>query len=210
VTSIALALFLGAVSYSSDVAPLMAFRCSRCHGDQGTAGSLDTRTWAGLRQGVTPGDPDASPVIEYVEGRRGAAHRMPLGEPPLSPREIAMLREWIAAGAPDDAASPPEYQLELPGVRFARGKRVRISAASPLPAYLVVELREREGGRLLHREAAAGTRASWDLAPEKFWPRSVRILLRIAFAPAVPEGAALCAGPGRCAVLSASKRTGTR
>ncbi len=201
-TYIALVGFLFAVSYSREVAPLMAFRCARCHGDQGAAGQLDTRTWAGLRQAVTPGNPETSALIEYVEGRRGPLHRMPLGEPPLDAGEIAMLRRWVAEGAAEDPDTAPHYELALSGVRFKPGKRVRVSAHSPENAYLRVELVDPRSGRLLHTEAAAGRSGSWDLAPERSWPRLVDVRLRIAYAARRPTGAELCVDRRPCATLS--------
>jgi cytochrome c553 len=201
-TFIALAGFLFAVSYSREVAPLMAFRCARCHGDQGAAGQLDTRSWAGLRQAVTPGNPDTSALIEYVEGRRGPLHRMPLGEPPLDPREIAMLRQWVAEGAAEDADKSTRYELSIERVSFPRGKRVRVAVRSPEKAYLRVELADPRDGRVLHTEAVAGTSGSWDLARERNWPRAVDVKLQIAYAARRPSGAELCVDGRPCAVLS--------
>ena len=203
-TFIALTGFLFAVSYSRDVAPLMAFRCARCHGDQGVAGQLDTRTWAGLRQAVTPGNPDASALIEYVEGRRGPLHRMPLGEPPLDPGEIGMLRQWVAEGAAEDADTAPRYELTVARVRFERGKRVRVAVRSPEKAYLRLELADPRNGRVLHTEAVAGTSGSWDLAREKGWPRKVDVRLRILYAARRPAGVELCVDGRPCAAPAAT------
>jgi len=48
---------------------------------------------------IVPADPDGSVLIRRVEGRD--TPRMPLDGPPwLEPAEIAMLRDWIIAGAP--------------------------------------------------------------------------------------------------------------
>ena len=53
---------------------------------------------------VIPGDPERSLLIHFIEGRRGEAHRMPLGGRSLSPAEIEMFRRWIAEGAKPDRA----------------------------------------------------------------------------------------------------------
>jgi len=51
------ALFLLAVSYSRDVAPIFALHCNSCHGDAETAGGLEIRTYAGLMKSdaIVPG-----------------------------------------------------------------------------------------------------------------------------------------------------------
>ena len=52
---------------------------------------------------VVPGVPDASYLVWKIEGRpeiTGA--RMPLGRPPLSAAQIALIRQWIAEGALDN------------------------------------------------------------------------------------------------------------
>lgn len=52
---------------------------------------------------VEPGNPDASYLVHKIEGRSSiVGGRMPLGREPLSQEEIELIREWIAAGAPDN------------------------------------------------------------------------------------------------------------
>ncbi len=50
---------------------------------------------------VKPGDPEGSYLIRKLEGGRMVGDRMPLGASPLPPETIAVIREWIARGAPD-------------------------------------------------------------------------------------------------------------
>lgn len=54
---------------------------------------------------VTPGDPDASYLIQKLEGTASAGARMPLGSPPLPAETIAVIRQWIADGAQAPAAA---------------------------------------------------------------------------------------------------------
>jgi len=56
-------------------------------------------------QRVTPGNPDASYLLQKVSGTAAVGDRMPLGGPPLSSDLIAALRQWIADGAMAPAAS---------------------------------------------------------------------------------------------------------
>lgn len=48
---------------------------------------------------VTPGDPDASYLIQKIEGTASVGGRMPLGGPALPQETIAVIRQWIANGA---------------------------------------------------------------------------------------------------------------
>lgn len=59
----------------------------------------------GLRR-ILPGDPDASYLIQKIEGRAAGGGRMPLNLPPLPAETIAVMRQWVAQGAPRSVASP--------------------------------------------------------------------------------------------------------
>src|SRR6266849_3687321 len=116
-------LLLLAVSYSRDIAPIFALRCNSCHGDSGTAGGLVTRTYADLMRAgdaVIPGDPDRSQVVQFIEGRRGEQHRMPLGAAPLAVEQIALIRRWIAEGAKADADNHARHKFAIPRVRIRK------------------------------------------------------------------------------------------
>ena len=96
------------VSYSQQVAPILAMHCNTCHGD---AGGLSTRSHAELMAGgnlgivVVPGNAERSLLVHFIDGRRGEAHRMPLGGRPLSREQIDTIRRWIDEGANKDASS---------------------------------------------------------------------------------------------------------
>lgn len=49
---------------------------------------------------VIPGDPDHSFLINKLEGTQTIGERMPLNQTPLDPSTIAVIRQWIANGAP--------------------------------------------------------------------------------------------------------------
>jgi hypothetical protein len=52
---------------------------------------------------IEPGNPGESYLVMKVEGTPGiVGGRMPLGIPPLTDEAIALLRDWILAGAPAD------------------------------------------------------------------------------------------------------------
>jgi len=50
-------------------------------------------------QRVKPSDPDASYLIQKVEGHASEGVRMPASGPPLSRKDIELIRQWIAGGA---------------------------------------------------------------------------------------------------------------
>jgi hypothetical protein len=54
---------------------------------------------------VKPGDPGGSYLVQKLEGRAAVGGRMPLDQPELPDATIAVIRQWIADGAPNVAAS---------------------------------------------------------------------------------------------------------
>ncbi len=94
--------------------------CASCHTDAGRTPSAglnlrDGVSFASLvgkpsarKAGATfvvPGDPDASYLIQKLEGGRTdiVGSRMPLGGPPyLTDGQLLVLRRWIALGAKND------------------------------------------------------------------------------------------------------------
>jgi len=93
--------------FIEQVAPLLERRCVRCHNASKSKGGLDLSTARGLRAGgesgeaVLNGKPDESLLLDMVSGENPS---MPEGGPPLSGKEIAVLRRWIQSGAkwPDE------------------------------------------------------------------------------------------------------------
>ncbi len=55
---------------------------------------------------VNPGNPNASYIVQKLEGTAAVGSRMPLGGPFLSQTQIDLVRAWIAAGAPQNVAPP--------------------------------------------------------------------------------------------------------
>ncbi len=121
-TSISLILLLGGplpaaepVDYLRDIRPLLAGRCTVCHGSLQQKAGLRLDTAKLLREGggsgpaVVPGKSGASLILARVTAG-GGKKRMP---PPdqdegLSEKQIALLRAWIDAGAVGPADEKPE------------------------------------------------------------------------------------------------------
>ena len=51
---------------------------------------------------VQPGDPASSYLYRKITGAGITGDRMPQGLPPLSDAQIALIRDWIRRGAPND------------------------------------------------------------------------------------------------------------
>ena len=56
---------------------------------------------------VNPGNPDASYIVQKIQGTAAVGVRMPANGPPYLPQDrIDLIRRWIAAGAPMSNAAP--------------------------------------------------------------------------------------------------------
>jgi hypothetical protein len=60
-------------------------------------------------QRVKPGDPEASYLVQKIEGHAAQGVRMPASGPPLSRQDIELIRQWIVGGA-----SAPGAQFNEP------------------------------------------------------------------------------------------------
>jgi hypothetical protein len=56
---------------------------------------------------VAPGAPDASYLIQKLEGTASDGEQMPLGGPPIPQSTINFVRQWIIDGALPDSGGPP-------------------------------------------------------------------------------------------------------
>ena len=96
-------------SFARDVEPVLKKYCVSCHGGVDASGQrvvemgLDLTTYAAVMRGgtygtvVEPGDPAGSLLLELME-----TGEMPVDADPVPAAEIAIIRNWIAAGAPQD------------------------------------------------------------------------------------------------------------
>lgn len=57
---------------------------------------------------VEPSNPDASYLIQKLEGTQSGGLQMPLAKPPLTADKITLLRQWILEGAAAPAEIPPD------------------------------------------------------------------------------------------------------
>jgi hypothetical protein len=208
------------VSYSRQVAPILAMNCHLCHGanPESAAGGLSTRTFEELMKGsnlgpvVVAGDPARSPLYQFISGDRGEAHRMPLGGPPLEKAEVETIRRWIAEGASadEDRSRPPRISLSSVGVE--RDTPLLIRARVSATAYVSLEIADDrgavlylDGGAVRERRGVAAIGApgdwlEWRIRRAPGWPARVRLTLTVAYARSETVDAELTAG-GRRATL---------
>lgn len=101
-------------SYSESIQPIFNRSClTGCHStvDAPRSENLDLSSWDTAIRGSENGEvflpfhPDHSHMIDHLTGE--ATPRMPLSRDPLPPEEIDLFRQWIAAGATNDAGDIP-------------------------------------------------------------------------------------------------------
>lgn len=81
-------------TYARDVAPLLAERCTSCHGAGRARGGARLDDRARVLAYVVKGSPDESPLVRALVGSDLDAHATP-------PAALELLRRWIADGAPE-------------------------------------------------------------------------------------------------------------
>jgi mono/diheme cytochrome c family protein len=94
------------------VKTLFRSRCFDCHGGTKTNAGIRILDYALLiekKKKVIPGRPEASAVYRVITGT-GTIVMPPPGNPRLGETDVALVRDWISAGAPkfpDDVTPPP-------------------------------------------------------------------------------------------------------
>ena len=90
--------------FEKDVAPILRDHCIKCHGGEARKGGLDLRSVDAMTHGgdtgtaLVPGKSGESLLVEQVSSRN-----MPPGKnSKLNEAQVAILRNWIDAGAPVD------------------------------------------------------------------------------------------------------------
>ena len=101
------------IDYRRDIQPILAGACFRCHGPDEQEGGLRLDVKQRFLQGGDSGpvvEPGKSELIRRITSTDDD-ERMPPEGKPLSEKQIALLRKWIAAGAkgiPEEIGKPRE------------------------------------------------------------------------------------------------------
>ena len=82
--------------FDTRVAPILTRRCLACHNEQLKNGNISFLDPDSLLKVITPGNPQASKLIDTL--RHDGDIQMPPG-PKLPPHEIVILTDWIKRGA---------------------------------------------------------------------------------------------------------------
>ena len=134
----------------SAVRSLLKTKCLVCHGDDAKdlKGSLDLRTRATALKGgesgeaaIVPGHPERSPLYISVTRPADGLQMPPKENDRLDPKQIELIKQWIAAGAPwpreedeglglraegqkgDGWSNADGVKVELPAEAFLRNGR---------------------------------------------------------------------------------------
>ena len=94
--------------YAHVVAPILQERCSECHKARNVRGGLELESWAAIQRGgkdgpvLTAGAPEKSLLFQRINlPLEHQEHMPPRRRAQPSPEEMALLRRWIALGAPE-------------------------------------------------------------------------------------------------------------
>ncbi|MGF1644857.1 MAG: hypothetical protein ACFCUJ_14570 [Thiotrichales bacterium] len=104
------------VSFAADVAPIIKANCLECHTPDGKGYKasgllmLDESkpgevSYDALMKGtkfgpiIVPGNSTSSTLNMLVEGRADPSIKMPHGKDPLTPEQLAALKQWVDQGA---------------------------------------------------------------------------------------------------------------
>src|SRR5688572_18630022 len=108
------------ISFSRQVAPVLANNCITCHGPAQQQSQLDLSTRASILKGgekgpaIIPGDAVNSVLYRRITGHEQPA--MPLGGK-LADAEIAILKNWIEAGAVWEGGALATSEPAKPAIR---------------------------------------------------------------------------------------------
>lgn len=124
-----------AVSFSKDVAPILAAKCVSCHDGNRPSGNLRLENFAGMEAGgrsgalLAPGNPNASLILARIASP-DPARRMPKDADALAPKEIQTIAAWIAAGAQYDGTEKNVALATLAKNPAAANEKIEIAKAT--------------------------------------------------------------------------------
>ena len=118
------------ISFNRDIRPILSENCFYCHGQDGNKRKadlrLDSRDAAIAKNAFIPGNPDDSELVKrLVSSDPDEIMPPPDSHRTLSDSQRALLRRWIAEGAPYEPhwAFVPPVRPPLPAVRDAAWAR---------------------------------------------------------------------------------------
>jgi hypothetical protein len=103
-------------NFVDHIQPIFAQHCARCHSEDNRKSGLALNSFALMMEGgssgavITPGDPDGSRLFRLIT--KAEEPVMPPSGDGIPADQLAIVREWIAAGAPMDKNSMPMAKKE--------------------------------------------------------------------------------------------------
>ncbi|MSQ93073.1 MAG: hypothetical protein EXR98_00790 [Gemmataceae bacterium] len=107
-------------SYSKDIRPFLTKYCLECHNAKTLKGTLSLETHKAMMDGsdsgpvIVAGQPDKSKLVLLTEHKEKPTMPPPKAKFQPTKAEIKQLREWVLAGAKDDAVN---VKVELPVIK---------------------------------------------------------------------------------------------
>ena len=100
--------------YTAKVKPVFDANCARCHMNGNHRGALNMDTRESMLKGghdgtvLVPGDPDKSLLVRLMrhEGPKEDPMDMPPSKPKMTDADIAIVAQWVKAGAVMPPATP--------------------------------------------------------------------------------------------------------
>src|SRR5580698_10961502 len=101
--------------YKEKVRPILETNCGKCHMNMDHKGGLSLQTKASTLKGgrdgvvIVPGDPASSLLVKLIrhEGPADDPKPMPPKSPKMSDADIAVITQWVKAGAIMPPDPPP-------------------------------------------------------------------------------------------------------
>ncbi len=127
-------------NYDDDVRPIFARYCFGCHNASEMRSGLNLEAYSGVLKGGGSGDAvipgrAASSLLYKAVAREEGAPQMPLGNPKIPDAAIATIRDWIAGGLLETAASQPKGPV-APSLDFKPTSLNKPAGAPAMPQSL--------------------------------------------------------------------------
>ncbi|QDT35776.1 WD40 domain-containing protein [Stratiformator vulcanicus] len=127
-------------TFDKHVKPIFRAKCAGCHNASDKIAGLDLTTYAGLMQGGGAGDSiepgDASASYLYMLVSHESEPTMPPESPKMADDKLAMIREWINIGAPENASSKTKGPAKNAAFDFVAPSSGRPAGPPPMPERL--------------------------------------------------------------------------